>query len=169
MKKLIILALALAICTGLADASLTHTGRIYDETASGLAPNPINLLPGSSVILSYHAEKLTSSAMGLTTPYGYDILDVTGGGSVNDINITFTHNFTPTTYPEYDDVGVITLKLDSNAPVGAVYEVKIYTGTSSATCYASASRDVCAVPEFPTIALPIAAILGLAFIFTRRE
>ena len=169
MKKFAILVLALAICTGLADASLTHTGRIYDQTASGLAPNPINLLPGDSVILSYHAEMLTSSAMGMTTTYGYDVLGVTGGGSMNDINVTFAHDFTPTTYPEYDDVGVITLNLDPNAPVGAVYEVKIYTGTSSATCYASASRDICAVPEFPTLALPIAAIIGLAFIFKRRD
>ena len=169
MRKIIVALIALAMLAGIADAGLTHTARIYDETSSGIAPNPLEILPGQTLVLSYHAERVLASAMGSSTPYGYEVMSASNGGSVSDISITFANDFAPTSYPEYDDTGVIEMKLDPNAPIGATYEIKIYTGTSAATCYASASREMHAIPEFPTIALPVAAILGLAFIIHRRN
>jgi hypothetical protein len=36
-------------------------------------------------------------------------------------------------------------------------------------CYSSNDGEITEIPEFPTVALPIAAILGLAFFFQRRK
>ena len=42
-------------------------------------------------------------------------------------------------------------------------------GATAFTHQVTTSTDIIPVPEFPTIALPVAAILGLAFIFQRRR
>ena len=60
---------------------------------------------------------------------------------------------------------------DDNAQLGVLYKLFfIAEGVeSSVVVYGSSTTLVTGVPEFPTIALPIAAILGLAFIFQRRR
>ncbi len=169
MKKILVVLIALVMLAGVANAGLTHSGRIYDETASGIAPNPIDILPGQTVVLSYHAESVLPSAIGQSTPYGFQVLSASNGGSVSDLTATFANVYAPTSSPEYDDVGVMKLTLNPAAPVGAVYEFKIYAGEDIVTSYASASREVHSIPEFPTVALPVAAILGLAFFMQRRK
>ncbi|MDF1534302.1 MAG: PEF-CTERM sorting domain-containing protein [Methanosarcinaceae archaeon] len=64
--------------------------------------------------------------------------------------------------------------LDENdtAQMNNIYKVVITCDTDSAnhaTLNGVAEGLIIPVPEFPTIALPIAAILGIAFIFQRRR
>lgn len=61
-----------------------------------------------------------------------------------------------------------------DANTGASIDDRFITigSLGGATAYVqqvTTSTDVIAVPEFPTIALPVAAILGLVFIFQRRK
>ena len=60
---------------------------------------------------------------------------------------------------------------DDDAQNGKTYKVEFYiNGVYAGGTYVDGSTTfVNAVPEFPTIALPVAAILGLAFIFQRRR
>ena len=64
---------------------------------------------------------------------------------------------------------------DDSTQNGNEYDIcfEIYdtdaTMIGSVAARGSATSDISAVPEFPTIALPVAAILGLAFIFQRRR
>lgn len=64
----------------------------------------------------------------------------------------------------------------NGAPEGATYKVNIgstrQVGTgeiSKEFVLTSASTTVSNIPEFPTVALPVAAILGLVFIFGRKK
>jgi hypothetical protein len=64
---------------------------------------------------------------------------------------------------------------DDDSQVGKVYKVNYqFTFPDYGTQTGETSIDVVhtyveAIPEFPTIALPVAAILGLAFYFQRRK
>lgn len=76
----------------------------------------------------------------------------------------------------WDTVRTITLNMRSGwsltpneqgrLAVVHVKELLSINGVSS--CYVTNPKDI-PVPEFPTVALPIAAILGLAFVFMRRK
>ena len=73
------------------------------------------------------------------------------------------------------DTASQTFTLDVKASSSGAVTIVNNLGTTLATGAAIATSDFGAgsnsfdVPEFPTIALPIAAILGLAFIFQRRR
>ena len=58
---------------------------------------------------------------------------------------------------------------NDNTQVGTEYDIYFESENSATTIRGSATSDTTAVPEFPTIALPVAAILGLAFFFQRRR
>jgi len=59
----------------------------------------------------------------------------------------------------------ITLSLSSDADEGEVYDVIV----GNDRIHVMASAEVESIPEFPTVALPVAAILGLVFIFGRKK
>ena len=65
------------------------------------------------------------------------------------------------------DVEIINDKGASNGVYNIEYEDIDDGGSASVTH--TIEVIITAIPEFPTIALPIAAILGLAFIFQRRR
>lgn len=101
-------------------------------------------------------------------------------GSKDDVKviITGTNPFTLTSTNDYLSNAVVTITLNG-APIGATYKVSIgayynQNGvseliTSDDVTLAAASKNITAVPEFPTVALPIAALIGLVFIFGRKK
>jgi hypothetical protein len=174
MKRLLLITLlALVAMAGTASAVLTHDASIWDEAGTGVSANPLVINPGETLVLSYHAASLVPNSVGNSATYGYSAGIVSGVGSASDLTVVFAHpDFTPTSAPTYTDVGVIQLTLDENAAVGTVYKVTIQVAgvdTESVFIYGQASRQVESIPEFPTIALPVAAILGLAFFMQRRK
>jgi hypothetical protein len=94
-----------------------------------------------------------------------------GPGSASDITITTTANVTVTNAYTYPDILDITIIIDAASPSGTIYRVSIGAGPVTIESEIdSASRYVNSeIPEFPTVALPVAAILGLAFFMQRRK
>ncbi|WP_094226453.1 PEF-CTERM sorting domain-containing protein [Methanolobus psychrotolerans] len=168
MKKLITIAIiALIALVGTASAGLTHGADIWNALGNAPADNPLQLKPGQTIILSYQATNLVNPSGSEAYTYAARALS---GGLDSDVTIVFDHDFAPTTSPTYTDVGVIALTLDEGVLNGATYEVTIQVADNDPVfIYGQASRELTAIPEFPTIALPVAAILGLAFFMQRRK
>jgi hypothetical protein len=162
MKKMIIAIafIALVAMMGSASAALTHDAAIWNEEGTAVSDNPVQIKPGQTIILSYHASSLIDGAVGLSADYAYATGIVSGAGVPADIVVNFAHpTFTPTSAPTYTDTRVIELTMDANATIGTVYKVTIQVAGEDTFIYGQASRGIEAIPEFPTIALPVAAIL----------
>ncbi|AKB17601.1 hypothetical protein MSWHS_0738 [Methanosarcina sp. WWM596] len=92
-------------------------------------------------------------------------------GNANDVSVilpnpaTFTLPEITTGIGLFTDTNVIIVTRESSAPADAIYKVTIGDTEFLLT---SASTNLY-VPEFPTVAAPIAAILGLFFIFGRKK
>lgn len=133
---------------------------------------PVQLKPGETITISARINYLDDST---ATPnevgtYQYDvkIIECGGGAVPGDFSLVNKTSFTlPDGGSPYDDSGVVQVTLtNTNLPNGAYCKVSI--GDTS-TIIAAGTTYVQQVPEFPTVALPVAAILGLVFIFGRRK
>ena len=172
MNKLIISTLLIFGLVGMIGTAAAdpYDALLYNAAGTAAAVTPINLQPGQSITLSYHAENVAAASIGDDIPY-WNIVTVVSDGSlgelITDITVVTPVNFTPTA-ATYTDVGVITIT--NNGPIGAVYNVEIgATGGVVNFDTGSASRPTNSIPEFPIIALPIAAVLGLMFIISSRK
>jgi hypothetical protein len=162
MKRLIIVLLALAMLVGNASAYGTN---IVSNT-NGLELDP-------SIPLT----------LGSITPYG---ISITGMGtatgtltmSVTSNSPDLVVNQKKNTAPFNGDMvvyDVFDLTLSENAKVGDTYTVTLTTNANGLynqrviDLTAVGQQHYEAIPEFPTIALPVAAILGLAFFMQRRK
>lgn len=162
-KILISLLAAFLITAGTAAA---YDANLWNADGSAALPNPIILQPGENLTVSFLMENLLGDDLNETFYYNHTVTVVSGSGVPSDITVTTPVSVVPTTSP-YMDVGNITIEKDINAPMDTVYRVQIEAG-GIGTEIDTASRTI-NVPEFPTVALPIAAILGLAFILQRRR
>ncbi|ABE51679.1 PEF-CTERM sorting domain-containing protein [Methanococcoides burtonii] len=165
MKSKILIYLLVAIIAT-AGTAMAYDGNLYNAAGTAAAPNPMIIQPGETVTLSYYMENMNPADLNKTFPYSYSVVVKSGTGSPSDIAVTVPASVIPTTNP-YTDVGIITVTKDINAPMDTVYTIKVVAGDSSVEVD-SASRTI-EVPEFPTIALPVAAIIGLAFFLQRRK
>ncbi|NPE27892.1 PEF-CTERM sorting domain-containing protein [Methanococcoides sp. SA1] len=165
MKSKILLYLIVAIIAT-AGTAMAYDGNLYNAAGTVAAPNPMIIQPGESVVLSYHMENINVNDLNKTFPYSYSVVVKSGSGVPGDITVTLPASVVPTATP-FTDVGVITIAKDINAPMDTVYTIQITAGDSTVEVD-SASRTI-EVPEFPTIALPVAAIIGLAFFLQRRK
>lgn len=121
---------------------------------------------------------------GLTKGSTYTMMfTVTGSGLSGEIQefsvlpsssggVTWTHTFTY----DGDDEGNIHIERSSTVPAGqGTVQVNIIRGDSTDVANAAVTGGLAAawmdiaIPEFPTVALPIAAIIGLVFIFGRKK
>jgi hypothetical protein len=172
MKKMLLILVSglLILCMAGSAMANPFNPAILNEAGTADAPNPINLAPGQSIVLSFQGTSIASAAFGTDLPYSYSVTPL-NGGSAGDISVAFSHtNFKPTA-ATYTDTGVITLT--NNAPVGKTFRVSISagveTGNGATIEFGTASRNISSVPEFPTVAAPIAGIIGLLFVFGRRK
>lgn len=170
MKKILLLLISSLLIASMAGSAmaLPYDAFLWNEAGTGASPSDIDLAPGQSKVLSYHGENINSLAFGVPLRYSYDV-DVKPGssGSEDDIIVSFSHDSFVPTGPLSTDVGVITVT-NVKGPVGAQYLVKVSAGEDGIE-FGMASRTVNSIPEFPTVALPVAAILGLVFVFGRKK
>ena len=166
IKKIMIIAILIVAMTGTASA---YNLRIFDAAGATPAPNPLNLLPGQSLTLSLNMEGMVNDSEvfpidpAVVTPLG-------GGGVLADVSVVYaTGSLSPAGSDPYTQVAEVTVTLAAAAPIGATYNIQIGADGANPMDIGLASRNAASVPEFPTIALPVAAILGLAFIFQRRR
>ena len=182
MKKILLIALAMIAMIGQAAADQVN---MYD-TGTSNAVTTISVVPGGTAV----EKDLVVSAFlqdGTTTPVAHSLshqiamVNPIAGQTVNDIVIEYreltplglwgleSYGWTQVLPVDGSEKLGIRFSAISTAPVDAEYQIEI---ADSATGNAYAARliiDTITVPEFPTIALPVAAILGLAFIFQRRK
>ena len=118
------------------------------------------------------------------------IAPISAGASANDINITVTERSggatasgvgtltSPVVLIWTQDNGgnsafdYIDLSLISHGPDGAKYQLNVEDtgyGTNVAIDHDLENLELHNVPEFTTIAIPVAAILGLLFFYSRRK
>ncbi|AFV22960.1 hypothetical protein Mpsy_0751 [Methanolobus psychrophilus R15] len=165
-RTLAILFVAIMAMAGTASA---YDAFIWNAAGTGAAPQPLVLKAGDSITLSFRAENIAPAAVGVPLVYDYTVVALAGGAQVSDITVNLPAAFTPTATTD-TDIGAIEVTLDAAALYGAEYRVTIKAGDEQVDIdFGSASRNIESIPEFPTIALPIAAILGLAFFMQRRK
>ncbi|WP_406657777.1 PEF-CTERM sorting domain-containing protein [Methanolobus sp. ZRKC2] len=168
MKKILVIAIvALVAMIGTASA---YSADIVAQDGSFIA-SPVAQKVGVPVNYSIALDADFEDE----TVMSYSIESIDAGLSVN------FHNTVPypVTSANHIDYNAFDLTIDQNVPVGTelnlvigVYKADgtlITTADINSVADASASKDFEAIPEFPTVALPVAAILGLAFLFQRRK
>ncbi|WMW25445.1 PEF-CTERM sorting domain-containing protein [Methanolobus sediminis] len=168
MKKLLVILAVFALFIGTAAAN-PYNGAIYTEDGSAEAPNNIIIQPGETQTYSYYGVSFT--APNLVLEYHATVYPLNAAAQASDMTVTFAHpNMEPGLNDPYMDYAVFTVHLDENANPNGEWRIVISAGdaSSASSDWGSASRDF-EVPEFPTIALPVAAILGLAFFMQRRK
>ncbi|MBP2031241.1 hypothetical protein J2755_002204 [Methanohalophilus levihalophilus] len=165
MKAKVLVAI-LAVFLLSAGTAAAYDANLWNADGSAALPNPIIIQPGENITASFLMENLLANDLNETFYYDYTVVVVSGSGVPSDITVTTPVSVVPTTSP-YMDVGVIKIEKDANAPMDTVYRVQVEAG-GEGTEIDTASRTI-NVPEFPTVALPIAAILGLAFFIQRRR
>jgi len=165
MRKIITVLAIIALFIGTASA---YDANIWNEAGTAAVDNPIVIKPGQTLTFSYHGENFASDDQVL--PYFSEVQAVGGGAVDTDMTVVITEtNMEPGTADPYTDVGVIQITLDANAPVTGQWRVTVGAGEDVQTLDVGSAARNFLIPEFPTVALPIAAILGLAFIFQRRK
>jgi hypothetical protein len=167
MKKMLLLLVSGLLLVCMAGSAMAAAPKIFDETCKiDYSSQTVELKPGQTLDLSYYVSYGPDDVGAYD--YGIDVY-ATNGGSNTDITVLRM----PATFTlvsgsnEFWDKDVITLLLDENAPAGAKYTISI--GDLETPVVISATTVVSSVPEFPTVALPVAALIGLVFIFGRRK
>ena len=139
-------------------------------------PGGTTITPGDAAGIDYKVTLSDVAALDHKINVTVDI-----GSTASDLEFYFTNGTTNSgwiaagTYYMWQDSASpqdITMKVRAvNAPVDALGSEYILTVMADDLpgWTASATTATTTIPEFPTIALPIAAILGLAFIFQRRK
>ncbi|MBP1910280.1 PEF-CTERM sorting domain-containing protein [Methanolobus bombayensis] len=174
MKKLLVMFfVAILAMAGTASA---YQAVLYDAAGNNVADNPVLLKPGESIVLSYYASSIIPAEYDEFFEYTVEEVSVRAGSPAaadpTDITIEFNTAYNPDGFipggSTYMDTGVIKVSLDANAPEGARYYIEVGAGGETVE-FQTASRTIETIPEFPTIALPVAAIIGLAFFMQRRK
>jgi hypothetical protein len=167
MKKILLVLTICVLFVGTASAD-PYDANIWNAAGTAAAPNPIVIHPGETLTFSYNGANFAADNQVL--PYFSDVVAVGGGAVATDMTVTISEtNFEPGTADPYTDVGVIQITLDANAPETGQWRVTVGAGEDAVTKdIGSAARNFL-IPEFPTIALPVAAILGIAFLMQRRK
>lgn len=187
MKKILLLlvsCLLIACMAGSAMAAASCT--LVNSTTHTPISGDLSLANGESLSTKLQVTGIGNGDLNIPWTIKYDVnpLPSSNGpvGSKNDVGVIIvgTNQFTLTSTNNYLSNAVITIIMDG-APVGASYKVSVGAyydnpndGTSSSITagditLAATSQNITAVPEFPTVALPIAALIGLVFIFGRKK
>ena len=177
MKKVILILVSGLLITCMAGSALAFSAEIYTSSSGGsqnILSNPINLKPGDTVTVYLGGSSIPQSYVNQDFTW---IKGVTGAAPATKANtgqITITvpnKNFKPTSN-SYIDPDPITVHLDEGAPEGASYSIEIGASRESEEGIKEnsvISRIVKSIPEFPTVALPVAAIVGILFIVGDRR
>jgi hypothetical protein len=173
MKKMLLLLVSGLFIACMAGSAMANPfdPSILNSAGNADAPSTISLAPGQSIVLSFSGTNILPEAVGTDLPYSYSVAVKDGspaGATTGDVSVSFARDSFHPTATSYTDVGVITLK--NNGPVGANYLVTIKAGSETGIEFGAASRTVkSTIPEFPTVAAPVAGIVGLLFIIGRKK
>lgn len=174
--KILMITAMLAVMVALA-------GPAYAANFDLVGGNPIiELPPGGSIILDGQTTAIPAPypvTIGLTKYVGFyppaytfaaGVACVTAGCTTTDIDVNILKPSYPVGGQNHLETGVvkITMSLTPADAPGTMYLVAVNAGGFVGVQLAS--RPVqSAIPEFPTVALPVGAALGLMFLFSRKN
>lgn len=185
MKKLILLLVSGILILSLSGSAFADPAGSDLQYSDGTPISMITLPPGSSITVNYQISGLLPGAENDVWTYDSPIVNlvppIQPGATINDILVEFPKgaSFTPVSVPQdpnvvgsdpYVHVGGIKVT-NVNAVEGQQYELEISSQSSGQTANVDKAKlyEQVGVPEFPTVALPVAAILGLVFVFGRKK
>jgi hypothetical protein len=179
MKKILLLLVSGLILAGMAGAALAQQSYLVDAQGTKYQDlgNPYTIPVGNTIFIGFQITNVDYQNEHGTYPLVIEITR-TSDNVKNPPEIQVTPDITSfdvdqASFP--DNKAVQTYHaLDIKALPGSenyVYHVTVSTATGSTgfDLGAKASNNFKAVPEFPTVALPVAAILGLVFVFGRKK
>ena len=180
MKKAILLLVSGILVLALAGSAMAMPANsilINAVTGETISNQDLVLKPGDTLSVQFCVDAYTPSESNMTYDYDYKVTpwvnrDGVVLGTAADVSVdipapqTFYLPKITSGFGTFTDSKVITVTVENTAPIGAVYKITIGDVGFILT---SASTNVNFVPEFPTVALPVAAILGLVFVFGRRK
>lgn len=175
MKKIflfLISGLVVLLFSGAATAGSINLGLDPADDGNYYIPSDTGVLDIPFTVSGLSTTTGTYTLMFTVTGEGLSA-EIEGFGALTGVSssdgTTYTHTFTYTG----DRDGYIHLVRDSSSPAGTgTVQVIINKGDTTEVAasgiFAAAWLDI-GIPEFPTLALPIAAILGLVFVFGRKK
>jgi hypothetical protein len=165
MKKMLLLLLVSGLLiASMAGSAMAQGGRLDIVDENG------NSLTGDTIILSSDGVKdiyLDAVSVRAGTDRFNVVItrtDVPGGVIHLSANPLYQDLVFPAKGARVISTTPIVLTM-SGAEEGETYDVTV----SGTTLKVQATAEVASVPEFPTVALPVAAMLGLLFVFGRKK
>ena len=176
--RILIIAIFLASFAGVAMANPAGSDLRYHD---GGSISQLALKPGDSITIDYAISGLVVGTENnqwtfVSTPATL-FNPIIAGATVNDIQITYSK---PTFTPKIDCSHVgddyilqngITIK--NNGVEGQIYQITVHSktvdGNQNTIDQATVYENIKSIPEFPTVAAPVAAILGLLFVIGHKR
>ena len=185
MKKMILLIVSGLLIACMAGSAMANPAGSDLRYHNGGSVTDLNLKPGDSITVDYVISGLAANTESdvwtfatpiVTLPFPVPAIT---GAVPSDIQVTFPKgtSFTPTTACtinglEYTLENGITIT-NVAGKEGQTYKLQIDTNSAITGQHASDSatvyENVKSIPEFPTVALPVAGVLGLLFVFGRKK
>lgn len=174
MKKILLLLVSSLLIACMAGSAMAQNSYLVDS--SGVqAANPVEVLKGDYTTFGIHIYELDNSEFG-TYPYRVTVTQINPAtGLYSDpapeaeIKATLLKGSISIDSNPITDLDVVQVDVFDAAPLDKTYKVTLYVGENEESQIVSASKVVSSIPEFPTVALPVAGIIGLLFIFGRKK
>lgn len=172
MKQIMLAILAFALIANIASAMDAKI--VYDGTNTE-APKNISLRPGESIDLAFKATNIyevpgTEPALPVTI-----MIWPQNGGQVSDLKITgipLKPSGIQVPVSSINEIYVPFSITNVNGPAGMRYRITVIAGNIETSLdFGSASRFIesSPIPEYSTIALPIAGLVGMMFLLSRKK
>ncbi len=199
MKQILIgMLIAVVLMVGVGTASALDLGYPIEDNQPGyecgdflanVTIDGVNVtveLVTDSPYNAYLTDDTSIKSLGLSTTTALNVVSINGtsAGNPDAFGSFGTFNTNVGFAPNEKTTGPITITFDDNVELvpnnngytAAVHIIGLWNGEGAAGSNSAASLKLAdgdcgnsQIPEFPTIALPIVAIIGLAFILQRRE
>ena len=169
-NKILMITAALAVMMAL--TGIAAAGPFNLEIVGN--SNPILLAPGQSVVMDLKATLIPEIDNGVTYASTASVTCSLLNPTCNpgDISVS-ANNLGPVTWPTYFQANSVTVtrSLTPIDPSGYYYIITVNSGPAGSVVGESGvgTRTAQSIPEFATVAIPIAAVLGLVFFFQQRK
>ena len=159
-KKTVLITAMLAVMVAMTGIVAAMDAAIVDS-AGNPAPVNISLVQGDQIDLNFRTANFVPGIY----PVNVTIVPLNGGNAGNwQVIISATDNMV--TNPT---LLLFTVKNNGALP-GELVRVTITAGQLTAGAdFGAASRNFNSIPEFPAVALPVAAVIGLVFFFQQKK
>jgi hypothetical protein len=173
LSKLIVTTLLLVglvgmIGTAASDSMIVNDSAIYDMVPGGPA---IKVHIDITEITFTGVHTMTATVYGIGSSDSSNVELYIVHPSIPDNSLTqsgsVTFSWTPDDFP--DDILELWIKSKAGTPVGEKYNIIIEDTATLPITITAATNQVTSIHEFPTIALPVATLLGFMFFINSRK